>query len=280
MQRAWPEFAGRGRGAALAPEDAKRYIDDMEDPVRNPVDPSLLEGEARRAYVTRMFDQIAKPYDRLNQIISLGRVGAWRARAMEVAGAKPGETALDLGCGTGDLLLLLKERVGEAGSVAGLDPSEEMLALARRKWEERGFAGEPDLRQGVAESTGFPDATFDLVTMGWVLRNVGDRNATYREVLRILKPGGRLVSLDMSRSSFAPSRWAGALYLEGFMPVLVKVMGGDMESYRYLARSTRRFPRAAELAREWEAAGFRDVRYESLNVGTIAIHRGDKEPRA
>ncbi len=252
----------------------------MEDPVRNTADPSLLEGEARRAYVTRMFDQIAKPYDRLNQIISLGRVGAWRATAMEIAAPKPGESVLDLGCGTGDLLLLLRERVGAKGAVAGLDPSEEMLALAERKWRARGIEGEPHLRRGVAESTGFGDATFDLVTMGWVLRNVGDREATYREILRILKPGGRLVSLDMSRSSFAPSRWAGTLYLEGVMPVLVKLMGGDMESYRYLARSTRRFPRAADLAEEWKSAGFLDVHYRSLNMGTIAIHRGDKEPRA
>lgn len=234
-------------------------------------DGSLLDGKAKEEYVTGMFNRIARPYDKLNGLISLGRDGKWRRVALDWAGVSPGQSVADLGCGTGDFYIELRRRVGDQGQAVGMDIAENMLAIARTK-AEKTFSSGVDLRPGSAAATQLADSSQDLVTMGWVLRNVADRQAVYREVQRILKPGGQFLCVDMSRPGFAPLRWACQAYLALAMPILIRLAGGDREAYDYLNRSTQRFPNRHDLEEEWRAAGFEDVRSRSFMMGSIAAH--------
>jgi demethylmenaquinone methyltransferase/2-methoxy-6-polyprenyl-1,4-benzoquinol methylase len=234
-------------------------------------DGSLLEGEEKEEYVTGMFNRIARPYDKLNGLISLGRDAKWRQEALSWAGVTSGDHVADLGTGTGDFYLEIRQRVGDEGRVVGIDIAENMLAVAKEKADQK-FGTHVDLRLGSAAETGLDDASQDLVTMGWVLRNVADRAAVYAEVMRILKPGGKFLCVDMSKPSFAPIRWASQAYLAMAMPVLIRVAGGDREAYDYLNRSTQKFPNRNELVVEWQAAGFIDVKSRGFMAGSIAAH--------
>lgn len=251
----------------------------MTGPHPTNVDGSRLEGEERDDYVRELFNEIATPYDRMNDIISLGRAGAWRRTALSWAGAAPGMRVVDLGTGTGDFFLEILEVIGEEGSVTGIDVADRMLAIAAekagREWPDRTH----DLRTGTAVDTGLEDASVDLVTMGWVLRNIGDRTAAYREVLRILKPGGRFLCVDTSRPSSALLRAGTGLWMSAAVPLLARLGGGDVSAYRYLGKSTDRFPNAGVLAQEWTAAGFEDVRSRPFMMGAVAAHVG-RRPEA
>lgn len=235
-------------------------------------DGSTLAGASRERYVRTMFDRIASPYDRLNRLISFGRDEAWRARSLELLGVGPGDRVADLGTGTGDLYLQLLDRVGAEGEVIGLDIAANMLDIARSKALTRHPEDRIHLAVRSAAETGLEDASLDAVCMSWVLRNVGDRNEVYAEILRVLRPGGGFLCLDTSRPSFAPLRWATALHLRGTMPLIVRGVGGDMEAYRYLTESTAKFPMKRALADEMEAAGFEVERIKSFAVGCIAAH--------
>ncbi len=234
-------------------------------------DGSLLKGQEKEEYVTGMFNRIARPYDKLNGLISMGRDAKWRQVALDWAQVSCDDKVADLGTGTGDFFLEIRQRLGEEGQVVGIDIAENMLAVAKEKAQAR-FPGNIDLRVGTAAATGLADASQDLVTMGWVLRNVADRAAVYREVQRILRPGGQFLCVDMSKPSFAPSRWASQAYLALAMPILIRVAGGDREAYDYLNRSTKRFPNRQELHSEWQEAGFADVKSRSFMMGSIAAH--------
>lgn len=242
-------------------------------PVR---DGSQLRGRERETFVAGMFDRIASAYDSLNRVISFGQDLRWRRIALQRAGVPVGGAAVDLGTGTGDFFILLREAVGAAGTVTGIDIAAGMLEIARTKAAQAFPDGSHDLRLGGADRTDLPAGFADVVTMGWVLRNVGDRQAVYREVLRILKPGGKFVCLDMSQSDFAPLRWGASAYLNLVMPIVVRLIGGDRSAYEYLAKSTASFPRKRELAREWEAAGFARVEVGSFMLGGIGLHIGVK----
>ncbi len=232
---------------------------------------SALSGPARDAYARAMFDRIAAPYDRLNRVISLGRDGAWRRRVVALSGAGPGASVADLGCGTGDLALAFARAVGPEGRVHAVDLAANMLRIAAAKRECAG-AGRLHLHQADAAATGLDGGRFDAVSMGWVLRNVGDRGRVYAEARRLLRPGGCFVVIDMSRPSAVWARAGFWLYRHTFMPLLARCLGGDRAAYRYLARSTDRFPAAPALAAELRLAGFSDVAWHPLALGSIAIH--------
>jgi len=235
-----------------------------------------LTGAERTQYVRGLFNTIAGPYDRMNTIISLGQAQNWRRTALRWAGVQPGSRAVDLGTGTGDLFLLLTELVGPRGSVTGIDLAENMLEIARAKALQKNPTGNHDLRLGSADATGLPDDSVDLVTMGWVLRNIGDRPAAYREVLRILKPGGKFLCIEMSQPDSLPLRWGSQFYLNWIMPVFVRLARADYAAYRYLVASTGRFPGKSALVLEWRQAGFTEIRYRSLLLGQVALHLGEK----
>jgi demethylmenaquinone methyltransferase/2-methoxy-6-polyprenyl-1,4-benzoquinol methylase len=188
-----------------------------------------------------------------------------------LAGAPVGGSIADLGCGTGDFSVEAAGAVGPQGEVVGVDLSEGMLSVAREKIARLGLK-QARVVKGNAQETGLPSGRSDAVTAGWVIRNVGDRPATYREVLRLLKPGGRFVILDCSRPANPLVRLGFAIYLRLFMPLVIRLRGGDPAAYRYLADSTARFLTAAELSQELRTAGFVEVAARGYLLGTIALH--------
>lgn len=218
-----------------------------------------------------MFDRIAHVYDRLNTVMSAGMDEGWRVRAADEARLSPGDRALDVACGTGRLTMELVTRVGQQGSVTGLDFSEEMLALARRQ------APEIDWRSGDALELPFPDAEFDAVTVGFAVRNFEDLAGGLREMRRVTRPGGRVVVLEFTEPKRPPLSWFFNLWFDRIVPVLGRV-AGDPDAYTYLPNSVRRFPGPETLAGELAATGLTNVRWIVTGGGIVTIHIGTVPP--
>ena len=223
-----------------------------------------------------MFDVVAPRYDFLNRVLSLGRDRAWRRRAVELARLGPDEVALDLGVGTGDLALALLARSDATARVVGVDLSDAMLARVRERASATPLGTRFEGRNADAEALPFADASFDRVTAAFTVRNFGDLDAGLRETRRVLRPGGRAVLLEFSRTPHRAVRPVADLYLHGVVPRLAALLGGDADAYRYLPASIARFPDAAALAERLRGAGFARVRYERLNFGTVAIHVAER----
>jgi ubiquinone/menaquinone biosynthesis methyltransferase len=221
-----------------------------------------------------MFDRIARRYDLMNSVMSAGLHHRWRARAVELARVGAGGRALDVCCGTGDLSIALKRAVGPQGEVAGVDFSGAMLDIARSKTAERGF--EIEYVQGNALDLPFEDGRFDAATVGFGVRNVVDLQRALGEMRRVVRPGGRVVVLEISTPDRPPLSWFYALWFDRIVPLLGKVTG-EADAYSYLPESVRRFPPAAGLAKQMHDAGLRDVRYLVLAGGIVAIHAGTVE---
>ena len=228
-------------------------------------------GEARdhERRIAAMFDRISPRYDRLNRVLSFGTDVAWRRRATALARLAPGERALDVGAGTGDLALALLGATPRSSAIA-LDLSPRMLALARRRASRLGLR--PATVLGSAEAIPLPDGSVDRVVTSFTLRNVGDLARALREFRRVLRPSGRAVILELSHP---PNPVFGALYRAYFdrlAPRIAVVLGGDADAYRYLPRSLRPFPSPERLAEMLRGAGFPRVRFERLTFGIAAIH--------
>jgi demethylmenaquinone methyltransferase/2-methoxy-6-polyprenyl-1,4-benzoquinol methylase len=234
-----------------------------------------LTGAEKERYVRALFDRIATPYDRLNRRISLGRDERWREMLVAESGAAPGYSVVDLGTGTGELAIRFAEVVGSEGRVTGVDLSANMLAVAEEKVKHARLSG-VTFQQGNACETGLPSSCADIVSMGWCLRNCGDTRAALHEALRILKPGGVFVCLDMSRPSFAPVRGLFFLHRHLLMPIQARLAGADREAYRYLACSTDHFPDRRGLEHLLHTAGFNGVASRGLMLGAVALHRAEK----
>ena len=245
-------------------------------PAPTPIDGASLTGHERESFAAGMFDALAPKYVRLNRLITWGADDRWRRLAIAAAGIAPGDTVLDLGTGTGDLYIPAYRAAQPGGRVIGLDISANMLAVADGRIRTAFPDTEPQLHVRPATATELPDASVDVVLMGWVLRNVGDRPATYREILRVLKPGGRFVCIETSRPGFWPFRAGNYLYCKFLMPNLVRAAGGNRASYEYLAKTTVNFPRRHDLTAEWQRAGLRGVTSRPLMLGSIALHVGVK----
>lgn len=222
-----------------------------------------------------MFDRIAAPYDRLNSRISFGRDARWRKLLVERSGAASGKQVVDLGTGTGELALLFAHIVGTEGRVTGVDLSANMLEQAEQKRAAEGLV-QLEFRLGNACATELPSVSADVVAMGWCLRNCSDLQAALHEVLRILKPGGTFVCLDMSRPSFAPVRGLFFLHRHLVMPLQARLSGADREAYRYLACSTDHFPDRKALEHVVRTVGFAHVESWPLMMGAVALHRATK----
>jgi demethylmenaquinone methyltransferase / 2-methoxy-6-polyprenyl-1,4-benzoquinol methylase len=197
----------------------------------------------------------------------------WRERAVELAQVGPGSDALDVCCGTGDLALELRRRIGADGRVVGSDFSERMLELARAKSAERGLAVE----FGWADALDLPfgDASFDAVTIGFGARNLADLDRGLAEMARVLRPGGRLVVLEITRPHRQPLASFYSLWFDQVVPWL-GALAGDAEAYGYLPESVRSFPEPKRLAAMIDAAGFERIRWLLLAGGIIAIHSATK----
>ncbi len=224
----------------------------------------------RARQVRRMFDRIVPRYDLLNRLMSLGMDGRWR-RAAAAAAQPAGGHALDVGAGTGDLALELRRQGAER--VVAADFSAEMLAAARAKPSVDRDAG---LALALADALHlpFPDATFDCVTNAFLLRNLADLPAGLAEMARVLKPGGRLVCLDMTQPPPGPFGSLYRWYFNHLLPPLAGAISGDPDAYRYLPHSLQGFPSAPEMAAILADIGLSDVRYRLLAGGTVALHSG------
>lgn len=215
-----------------------------------------------------MFDRIADRYDLLNRVLSFGRDVSWRRRAVALAGIGPGERALDVGAGTGDLALALAE-AGPSGRVVALDIAEKMLVRARAR------AKSPiGLVAGSAEALPFPDGMFSCVTAGFAVRNFGDLARGLVEMRRVLRPGGRAVVLELALPPNRALRGLHLFYLHRLSPLVAAALGSSTEAYRYLPASIEAFPDPEQVATVMRDSGFAGVRYERLTFGVATIHVG------
>lgn len=222
--------------------------------------------------VNSMFDRIAGRYDLLNSVMTAGLHHAWRTRAVDCAGVSPGDSVLDICCGTGDLSLELAGRVSPGGRVVGCDFSEPMLDLAR---EKAARVGAESVRFEWADALDLPydDNRFDAVTVGFGVRNFADRDQGLREMVRVLKPGGRLVILEFTEPQRPPFSTFYSLWFDRIVPVLGRLTPNP-EAYSYLAESVHSFPDPPGLASKLDAAGFERIRWLLTAGGILAIHSG------
>jgi demethylmenaquinone methyltransferase / 2-methoxy-6-polyprenyl-1,4-benzoquinol methylase len=237
------------------------------------VSPPLPKEQA----VQRMFSSIARRYDLNNTLLSLGLHHRWKRAAVTAAELREGDRALDLCTGTADLALLMANLVGPTGRVIGLDFNEAMIEIGRRKVLWAGLSDRVTLTLGNALSLQFQPESFDAVTVAFGVRNVADLGLVFREMWRVLKPGGRVVCLEFSRPTSAIFRWQYRLYSSRLLPYLGRIVSGDRTGvYHYLPASILEFPDQESLARLMQKSGFEDVRYQNLTGGIVAIHVGVK----
>ncbi len=219
-----------------------------------------------------MFDRIAGFYDVMNSVMTAGLHHKWRRRAVELAGVGPGDRVLDVATGTGDLALELARRVGSDGEVIGSDFSEEMLSRARVKAPEITF------EWGNALALPYPDEAFAATTVGFGARNFSDLDQGLREMTRVVRPGGRVVVLEITTPTRPPLSTFYRLWFDRVVPLIGRV-AGDPEAYSYLPNSVKRFPGPHELAARMDACGL-DVRYVLTAGGIIALHVGTRRGTA
>src|SRR3954471_17750910 len=227
-------------------------------------------GTLSEPQVQAMFDRIASVYDLMNSVMTAGLHHRWRSRAADLANVGPGEQVLDVATGTGDLALELERRVAPGGEVVGSDFSERMLELARAK--------APSIRfeQGNALDLPYEEGSFDAATVGFGARNFSDLPQGLREMARVVRPGGRVVILEITTPERPPLSWFFRLWFDRLVPMLGR-FAGDPEAYSYLPSSVRRFPNARGLGAAMAAVGLVDVRWILTAGGIIAIHAGTVE---
>lgn len=219
--------------------------------------------------VRGMFDRISGVYDLMNSTMTAGLHHQWRERAVDLAEVGPGSDALDICCGTGDLALALRRRIGPDGRVVGSDFSEPMLELARAKSGDQGLPVE----FGWADALDLPygERSFDAVTVGFGARNLADLQGGLEQMARVLRPGGRVVILEITRPHREPLSSFYNLWFDKLVPVL-GTFAGDSDAYSYLPESVRTFPEPQRLAEMMDAAGFEQIRWVLTAGGIIAIH--------
>jgi demethylmenaquinone methyltransferase / 2-methoxy-6-polyprenyl-1,4-benzoquinol methylase len=222
--------------------------------------------------VNRMFDRVASRYDALNSVMTAGLHHRWRERAAARTALGPGDAALDVCCGTGDLALELAKLVLPGGHVVGCDFSEPMLDLAREK-AAKGAASGVRFEWADALELPYDGERFDAVTVGFGVRNLADLDRGLREMARVLKPGGRVAILEITQPARPPLSLFFSLWFDRIVPLL-GALSSDPEAYSYLPESVRSFPRPRGLAAKMSDAGFEAIRYTVLAGGIIAIHSG------
>ena len=232
------------------------------------------EDKARR--VRGVFDSVADRYDLMNDLMSGGTHRIWKRFTLALANLRPGQRALDVAGGTGDLAAGLARQVGERGLVVLTDINAAMLERGRDRLIDAGIAANIACVQADAERLPFADATFDCVTIGFGLRNVTDKAAALASMSRTLKPGGQLLVLEFSQPRLAGLKPLYDAYSFRVLPLLGRYVAGDEASYRYLAESIRMHPDQETLLAMLREAGLEACRYHNLSGGIVAVHRGYK----
>ena len=230
--------------------------------------------EEKAAHVRGVFDSVADRYDVMNDLMSLGVHRLWKRFTIARAHLGPGDAALDVAGGTGDLALGLADKVGPGGRVVLSDINRRMLERGRDRLLDGGMAGNVTCCVADAQELPFPDRSFDCLTIGFGLRNVTDKEVALAEFHRVLRPGGQLLVLEFSRPVLPGLAPVYDLYSFRVLPVLGKAVAGDADSYRYLAESIRRHPDQDTLAGMLRDVGFGGTGYHNLSGGIVALHFG------
>ncbi|MBP6514066.1 MAG: bifunctional demethylmenaquinone methyltransferase/2-methoxy-6-polyprenyl-1,4-benzoquinol methylase UbiE [Steroidobacteraceae bacterium] len=228
----------------------------------------------KQTRVRGVFDSVASKYDLMNDLMSGGMHRLWKRFTLSQTGLKPGQAALDVAGGTGDLAIGLARQVGPTGHVILSDINWEMLSRGRDRLLDKGIAGNVSFSLANAEKLPFADASFDCITIGFGLRNVTDKPAALKSMRRVLKPGGQLLILEFSHPVAPGLKPVYDAYSFKVLPLMGKLVAGDDASYRYLAESIRMHPDQPTLAGMMKDAGFDNCRWHNLTGGIVALHRG------
>lgn len=237
---------------------------------------SHQQAENKAKFVHGVFESIAKDYDRMNTLLSFGRHKAWRRFTMKKMNVQPGDTAIDVCCGTCDWTISLAQ-ASRSGKIVGLDFSQNMLSIGEQKIDQLHLTEQIELVQGNAMQLPYPDNSFDYATIGFALRNVPDFVQVLTEMKRVVKPGGQVVSLELSKPTWPLFRSIYYLYFQRILPKLGKLFANRYEQYRWLPESLISFPDYKELEQIMkEEVGFDQVEVYPLTGGITALHIGRK----
>ena len=232
--------------------------------------------EEKAGRVADVFHSVAAKYDLMNDLMSGGVHRLWKRFTIEVSAVRRGHKVLDIAGGTGDLSYQFAKRVGAEGQVVLADINASMLNVGRDRLLDRGVAGNIQFAQADAQYLPFPDNTFDCITIAFGLRNVTDKDLALRSMLRVLKPGGRLLVLEFSKPQNALLEKLYDTYSFKVLPMMGKLITNDADSYRYLAESIRMHPDQDTLKAMMQDAAFENVEYFNMTAGVVALHRGYK----
>ena len=222
--------------------------------------------------VAEVFHSVAKNYDMMNDLMSLGIHHLWKRYTIELSHVRPGQVVLDLAGGSGDLTRLLCKKVGDNGRVVLADINSAMLNVGRDRLLDEGLYKNIDFVQANAQCLPFVDNNFHCITMGFGLRNVTDKDEALRSMYRVCKPGGKVMILEFSTPSFPGLKPVYDWYSFNILPKIGKLFAQDEASYKYLAESIRMHPNQQTLKKMIEDAGFEDCTYHNLSGGIVALH--------
>lgn len=236
----------------------------------------LIPEEQKEKKVREVFDSVAEKYDLMNDLMSMGTHRLWKRFVAEKTGLRPGQKAIDVAGGTGDISILMADMVGEAGEVVIYDINHEMLKVGRDKCVDKGYLKNLTYVQGNAEFISFEDNTFHCATVGFGIRNVTHLDAAFKEMTRVVKPGGKVICLEFSHPTSKLFSKLYDMYSVTFIPKIGELITGNKGAYEYLHESIRKFPPQEELKKIMEGAGLFKVKYYNLFNGIAAVHIGSK----
>jgi len=235
-----------------------------------------VDKDAKADMVADVFHSVAARYDLMNDLMSAGIHRIWKRFTLELSGVRKGNAVLDIAGGTGDLAAKFSRIVGPEGSVVLADINQSMLEVGRDKLLDTGYQGNIEFVQADAQFLPFPDDSFDCITIAFGLRNVTEKETALRSMLRVLKPGGRLLVLEFSKPQNELLSKAYDTYSFRLLPLMGKLVANDADSYQYLAESIRMHPDQETLKEMMEDAGFNRVEFHNMTGGIVALHRGVK----
>jgi demethylmenaquinone methyltransferase/2-methoxy-6-polyprenyl-1,4-benzoquinol methylase len=235
-----------------------------------------VDRDAKAGMVRGVFDSVASRYDLMNDLMSGGVHRLWKRFTIELSAARPGQTILDIAGGTGDLAARFSRLVGPEGQVILADINAAMLEVGRDRLIDKGATDNIEVVQADAQALPFEDNSVDCITIAFGLRNVTDKDMALRSMLRVLRPGGRLLVLEFSKPTSPLLGKAYDQYSFQILPAMGRLIAQDAESYRYLAESIRKHPDQDTLLGMMEDAGFAECRYHNMTGGIVAVHQGFK----
>ena len=235
-----------------------------------------VDAKEKAGRVAGVFHSVADNYDLMNDLMSAGIHRLWKHMTIEMSGVRKGHKVLDIAGGTGDLAAKFSKIVGSEGSVVLADINESMLKVGRDRLIDRGITENVTFSQADAQYLPFPDNTFNVITIAFGLRNVTDKDMALRSMLRVLKPGGKLLILEFSKPTSSLLSKIYDTYSFNVLPRLGKVFANDSDSYKDLAESIRMHPDQSTLLQMLDSAGFENTDFHNMTGGVVALHRGIK----